>query len=155
MAVLTFVWCAGFGLTADAQEGPRKTETKQKNDVEKLQRHELWHVGDDIGLIDKVDPEKKTIIIKEEDGTEHYIAVDDVTVRDFRGNRINGFDEKQLRVGAMVGWKPDNAGKIAHIFVGMEPGTAGVRRLAPKKGDVKKDETKAEKTSGTAKEGKK
>jgi hypothetical protein len=155
MAALAFAFCAVWGLTANAQEEARKTEAKQRNGEAKLPRHELWQVGDDIGLIDKVDAEKKTITIKEEGGEEHTLAIDEVTVRDFRGTRINGFDEKQLRVGAMVGWKPDNKGKIAHIFVGMESGTAGRAKLPLKKDDAKKVDSKAEKTSDKVREEKK
>src|SRR5262249_46273979 len=127
IVALAFVFIAACALTLSAQEKTKKQETgkelKQKIIGGEAARTEHWQPGDPAGTIEKGDAEKKTITIKEgEDGPLHTVTIDQhVTVRSLNGDLVSGFDEKQLYVGAFVGWKPDRKGNIVQLFVGTQP----------------------------------
>ena len=163
MVSLAFVFSTACALAVNGQEESKKAEikkeAKQQNRGAKVGRSEHWQVGDPSGTIEKVDAEKKTITIREEDGPLHAVTIDeDVAVKNFNGNPVSGFDEKQLCVGAFVGWKPNGSGKITQLFVGAQPGFGGrvpgaagrLKKIEPKEGKTKeKDKNKEEKKGET------
>jgi hypothetical protein len=151
IVALVFVFSAACALPLNAQQETKKQETKKESKLKiseaRAARTERWAVSDSIGTIEKVDAEKKTITIKEEDGQKHMVTIgEDVTVKDFQGNRISDFDEKHLFAGAIVGWKPDRKGKITQLYVGIEPGLGGKLPGLPRKGQLKKLEANKEKS---------
>jgi hypothetical protein len=150
IAAMAFVFSAACAVTLNAQDATKKQETKketkQKIDGAKAARTQRWQPGDPIGSIAKVDAEKKTITIRQEDGMENTVTIDeDVTVTDFMRKPVSGFDEKYLRPGVTVGWKADRKGKIVHLYVDLEPGSR--LRAGPKSEELKKLESKREKST--------
>jgi hypothetical protein len=160
---LAFAFSAVCALALNAQEEGKKQETKREAKQTggvKAGKTARWQVGDPTGTIEKVDAEKKTITIRDEDGPVHTLTIDQhVTVTNFQGEPVAGFDEKQLSAGAFAAWKTDNKGNIVHLFVGTQPGfggrapgTAGkLKKIESREGKSKdKDKTKEEKKGDNA-----
>src|SRR5262245_47822926 len=96
LVAMAFVFGAACGPTLHAQEETKKQETKkevkQKSSGAKADRTERWKPGDNIGSIEKVDADKKTIAIKQEDGQQHTVTIDEhLPVTDFMNKPVSGF----------------------------------------------------------------
>jgi hypothetical protein len=149
LALSALVAVAVCAWTAQAQE--TKQESK-KGGTGRVKRAAEPPANSHDGTIVKVDKEKKTVTVKDEDNKDHDFTIDEhVKVQGPQGGKVSGLDDERFVKGFRVHWTTDKDGKLKTLTLARrsrgareidEKAAAAKAKVKAKVKDASKDKDK-------------
>ena len=126
-ALSALVAVAVCAWAAQAQE----TKQESKKGAGRVRRAAEPSANSQDGTIVKVDKEKKTVTVKDEDNKDHEFTVDEhVKIQGPQGGKVSGLDDDRFAKGFRVHWTTDKDGKLKTLTLGRR--SRGAREIDEK-----------------------